>query len=103
MNFICRKIADDICLNQVQPEIRIMSVAEEAEKVTINSKVSFNPDIEIASYDPKMPLAKPQQHVTKPVSGSLIKNKPLKIAQSNESSEQFLLNRVKEFLQTNRV
>jgi len=40
--------------------------------------VSFNPDIEIASYDPKMPLAKPtQQSKQKPPSGNLVTRRQL--------------------------
>ena len=34
-------------------------VAGSDDGLTMHSKVSFNPDIEIASYDPSQPLAKP--------------------------------------------
>jgi hypothetical protein len=37
--------------------------------------VSFNPDIEIASYDPKIPLAKPHLMMKKPAAGNLVKTK----------------------------
>jgi hypothetical protein len=48
--------------------------------------VSFNPDIEIASYDPNMPLAKPHLMMKKPAAGNLVKTKHPK-AQLNVVSE----------------
>ncbi len=59
-------------------ERAVRDSSQEGERTNYPSKVSFNPDIEIASYDPNMPLAKPtQQFKQKPPSGNLVTKKIL--------------------------
>ena len=75
LNFICKRLYDDLISSQTQERANRDS-SEDGERATYLSKVSFNPDIEIASYDPHMPLAKPtQQTKQKPPSGNLITKK----------------------------
>lgn len=60
LNFICTKIYEDVI--KEKQEFRLKSpkkATEESDGVTFHSKVSFNPDIEIAQFDPTiLPVVK---------------------------------------------
>lgn len=114
LNSLCRTLYDDLIR---APTINI-SIEEssqgdkrqstDGDKAYL-SKVSFNPDIEIASYDPKMPLAKPNQARPKPVAGNLVLKRPTMNKASAVSSppddqnNAFIIQQVKQLISKQRV
>lgn len=60
LSFICMKIYEDVIKDK--EDIVCMNpkkATDESDGVTLHSKVSFNPDIEIAQFDPDiMPVVK---------------------------------------------
>jgi hypothetical protein len=78
LSFLSQRLYDDLISIKVIPDERARDSSQEGDRNNFPSKVSFNPDIEIASYDPNMPLVKPtHQSKQKPPSGNLVTKKLL--------------------------